>query len=909
MRAAFARALALGCGALVVAGAAHAQSDVERSAESRVIEQNLSDLGYAVDREKNGERAVESAFARFQLLTGDPQVADPAQDIMRLQRVAIEREFPCPGWSADLDDSDYSVNVYLQFRGPTAADQAAAVHRRIMKCFRHHASQPIDDWDEGRLIILRDDPLEERIETAAQLPARYSPMVDFISDVKGPLRAAHNIWISPTGGFIADFPTAGGAGAAAPPTQSTLEAYCRSLSLNVDCIDKASIAPVGAIPGTENADGAVVLYEAKVVTDLVTLALRTPARLVDRIGFDLTQTARLTARIDGAPEDLLPKMFDDRPRGRQADPEQLVSSKDPVFSSEPWPANQRRDLAIKSAVSFWRNLLHAPGPSRDAMVKALGLIREGDAANMPKMLIVDDISSGERIPLDKFGHPAVVSQGPGAWAELSENANWIPGDRNDRFGHASFAAHLVAARKSITAKIGDSRTDVMLGIASGASVEVASEAAAKTMVDNWLKNSYAGEKFPKVIVFIFDPGGEQCILKAPPVNGKVSPTPTPKSGRLPGAQDGPGAIRPGWPAREFLTGKSNPRPMDLTQIRKGNEVPLIVVAAAQAAGDECWYFKNYNVDSIKEKREALTDANSTFSGRHPCDSVSCDYFPSFYYPVKASETRYSECVGFHCDSEKQNIIIVGALSGDGSPRADTRLSFSDTAKVLFAPGSDIVGPDAEFDDSGQIKGDAAGFGVRSGTSYAAPIVAAIAMKVRATHGDNIKENEMKSWFAATATISKNLQNLFEANMTYGAVNFERAIRSDPQQFTIWLKGVAEPKKTRAIRLREEGKSFDGLRDEADSDSRWKRSLSLINKDQGDFYLISFSDRYDPQGYKQPIRFKLGENGDYATSCPDTPPEGMNDDIFTYGCIWAGDESIPISLISHIVFPKRFWSPG
>jgi hypothetical protein len=421
-------------------------------------------------------------------------------------------------------------------------------------------------------------------------------------------------------------------------------------------------------------------------------------------------------------------------------------------------------------------------------------------------------------------------------------------------GHTIAAANIIRSTQAL-----GNATTYMIGLAPGASVD-----AASIDLFNLQLQQMSSQKKYDIVSIIYDPRLEPCVTEQGGSRGDVRPNLHRN-------------------VNQFYT------------VTSRNTSTLFIVAATQP-DNGCKYVNNNSEDLHLDHKRTKRD----YAGAENLDIVQ--KVPAYYYLSGDydSANDASDCNGFHC-IERARTILVGALTMDGRPRKDTRMSYS--RKILFAPGTNIL-----------TGNSARGFGAECGTSFASPVVAAISAQVLSQHHDRIRPGDIKGWLAATAEISEKLTPYVEAGMSYGGVNFQRAIESDPDNFTIWRFGVEQPLIAREIRVEWGNRvlTLDEVRQAyapIAAGEKWQHALSLIarkprrNNDPTPFYFISVIN-------DEPVakRFELAEPGDAGmmwAKCDGDEPD--DERCLAVTPLGGGPEQrIPYSEITHLIFPKRFW---
>lgn len=891
------RAIHKALAALVAMGfGLHAATPVmaAQSGDLEALDLSLAELGYSVTDDSKSRIA---ALMRFRAL-GDHSGGsrDATAEIMRLQTIALTKDLPCPDWAADVDDSAFLVDMAVQFRGHTAAAQAAASHQRIEKCYKHHVFAPTKGGAAGKILMAAGKSRQFRRVELAELPPTYAGLSDFLR-AAGDNGPRHGFEIVTGGAFYASIPANVFEGADGALTPAQVGDFCRTLRLPESCADPATIETVRDFPTTDEPNGPVVAYSAEISADVVTLWLRAPASLVTRMGFDLTEVATLATGIDGWGDAIKPRYFDDRPRGLQVDSSQLYGAEYGPTMEMPTPQNENADAIEAGIRRFWGSLMHVPtkknayDPVRTGMEIVAGLRSELSSRSI---FVVDDIQNNAQ-SLRELAHSAssnTASNNWESWAAIG-NAPWIQGSGDDRLAHALFAANLIGATKTID----NQRKPMMTGLARGAKVTIGSAVS----LFEYLSSQ---QRLSTIVTFVYKSGTEPCVragsndgsqLVVPQLSrdasggDRVSPTADLNRSR--------GGSLIGFGQPENYHNK-------IQQALKGAGV-LAIISASQWSGDDavdnCVYYNN-TVDIQKYIKE-----KANYTGTYNCSQLCDYYFPSFFYP-RTAQQPYANCSGLHCDTSPINFILAGALDTSDVNRlkraATTRMSFDSDATMLFAPGVNIIGPESQTYKEAVTK---EGIGARSGTSYAGPIIAAVAALVRAKHDNNVTYNDMKKWLAATATVPVDLRDAFEAGMTYGAVNLQRAVESDPAQFTVWKKDNPTPVIGSNIKIGDNNTNNSDFNDlelfklQSDADE-WKTPLSLIRNREQYFYLIK------ADGTSSKKSLGLSDNRPSLVTHQCGP---KNQNLSNYGCITVikdnnDQEEIPVLDVSHIIFPSRFW---
>ncbi len=902
--------------ALLAAAAARAEDATARAA--------LEDLGYVIDADAG--RSYDDAERRFLRLAGkEPELLSLREKRSLLQRARLDG-LPCPDWSkkgaSESASNGGTTEFIVRFRGPNIARQIAAAHQRIAECHRDflYAAN-----GAGRLLFF-EKATSKQVRSAGDLGADYAALAPFLAATEsGEAKPTYDIAINPASSFQIEF-TPTHAGKPTPPDAEELAQACRELGMAEGCVTPESLKPVKGPWSSETRKYDFAGYEGAIRTRQGVIVLEAPENLVDRLGFDLSEASALQTGADGVRRELRPHYY--RSGVRQNEEAKQWNSGDfkpaekcGAALDAPGDFGARaQDLTNR----FWGQLLHDPGdwkvtideksvpgwlaliqgklaPEEQYLIGAQDILivdnfgaEPGDpSSRSPEDLGIGDESegaeSGFREPRRDEDNSGEEEDNSGEETEsgaidartLHANMNgtsvrsFDPArlvSSDEKISHTAFAANVIGAT-SFLGRGGNAK--MMTGLAPGASISAVPVAP--------FREAMARRSYDFVSV-IYDPAMEPCAPNA----------------------DGTGVGTQGDAGHANVDKITN----DLTEAIEDprREATVYVVSAPQAPqAKSCFYLDNYTLENVQRKK-----ANPASTGlRAP--NAPLNLIPAYYYPNRVTIPYPSVCRGFHCDMEYPFAILAGALDKDGKPRINTRLSFRQ--KVLFAPGTDILAGD----------GDGDGFGVRCGTSFAGPLVTAIAAQVRAYH--DMDKRNIKRWLAATASIwgsqdatkkKPELADLVDADMSYGAVNLQRALQSDPKNFTIWEDGRAKPSVATSIVIREGSAPANSpevplktvkCRNEREGKEEWARPLSLIKRRQtaiaGDlgktFHFIHLPgdiETSDSKSLRSEFNFKAAVG---TVACADSE-----------GCIRAklrdgGERVIPLSTISHIVFPVKYWN--
>jgi hypothetical protein len=862
-------------------------------------------VGFAIDADDPG--ALADAIERFELLIGvESAPADgvhPATAPMLALAAAAGRP-PCPGWSVGaLDPNEERTEIAVRFRGETYVEQAAFAHARIADCFGSllYAAEPSP---ETGLVEVAADGSTRLAEDFDRLPAHYAPLRPYFDAVRrakdgaapGP---AYRIFVDPEKrlDLVVSKPAPAESGdvvAAPPPTARLRREICEDLGLAAACLPETAIRKDAVYLDRGGlADG----YYGRIAMPQSLIILSAPRAIVHKIGHDLAESTTLAFGLDALrqearPRYLLPRFVSNDSPFKDPCGEGIL---DPTTEGE--TVADERDSADmtrlapevrKRVAKFWKTLLHW----RDAPHDVFGGKRDVhtlvvDAAQVQNG---DDIDARNRFSYGTFEPPPQSPPSGPTTATSHIDVNAPPSEtflsgqnffvdqapKNPPLEHARFAANVIASRKSL-------RIDAAKFHLGVAPARVSVSLASMIEFEQSLQDSAHGVLANKQVVAVVYTPLQPCRTA---------------NDREEGSYDA-------YPFGEFL--------------RRALKKPVFVISAPQTPDETpnnspCIYVNNTDLPYIEKKYE-----DSTYIGLDSDEYGELRQKPPFWAVMSGEPVvdnyggNYIKCIGYHCHELSEHVIVVAALWDDGRPRKDSRLSFNvregaRTGKAFFAPGTDVV--------NSERRGAKEAFGMRCGTSFAGPVVAGVAANMLA-RWPTLTTAQVKQRLAATVDPGEDrVFKLVQANMAYGIVNLDRAVRSHPNRFTIWLSEEAEPVDADEIYI--QGPEGEELLTEAiKRNPDWKDLIALIrppngmNAEDGEFLGVSWTpSKGAAVRWNDPEDDKPGDKDDWHS---------FNEIGNRFGTIPCADDesgclrvvrpdgsSRPIAVgdISHIVFPVK-----